>query len=186
MNVTWKDIDGYEGLYKVSSIGEVFSNRANKIMKPESMKKGYLRVGLNKEGKRERIMLHRLVMYTFDEYRPYPEWEVNHKDMNPLNNNFSNLEWMTLEDNMAHRYLNKPEQKLEASKRMSKVGKEFYMLGVEASKKKVARLDKDTHRILETYESAREASKQGYNYKNISQVCLGEKKTHRGFKWEFV
>lgn len=57
---------------------------------------------------------------------------------------------------------------------------------ITKSVKKVGRYDTVTMELLEIYESAREASKQGYNYKNISQVCNGEKATHKGFVWKFI
>lgn len=53
-------------------------------------------------------------------------------------------------------------------------------------KKAVVRCDKDTHEEIERYESARIASEQGYSYKNISAVCTGKSKTHKGFYWKFV
>lgn len=68
-----------------------------------------------------------------------------------------------------------------------KNGKEYWHVGVEASKKPVAQIDKDTGDILNVFESAREASKEtNSNYRNISQVCNKQKKTHNGFKWRFV
>lgn len=41
----WKDIANYEGLYKVNSIGEVYSIRTNKFIKP-AIRNNYLAVGL--------------------------------------------------------------------------------------------------------------------------------------------
>lgn len=37
---------------------------------------------------------------------------------------------------------------------------------------------------IRSFESARQA--KGFNYKNVSQCCTGEKKTHRGYKFSFV
>lgn len=52
--------------------------------------------------------------------------------------------------------------------------------------KKVAKCNKDTNEIIKIYDSARDAGIDGFNYKNISQVCNGEKKTHKGYFWKFV
>ena len=53
---------------------------------------------------------------------------------------------------------------------------------IEARKKKVI--------CIETgiiYESAREASKcTGVSYKSISTVCLGKRKSTKGFHWKFA
>lgn len=185
MEEVWKDIKGYEGYYKISNHGNVFSIRANKIMTPEIMNRGgYLRIGLHINGKKERIMVHRLVMYTFIEYRPYPEFEVNHKDMNTKNNRLDNLEWVTNLENAKHKYENKPELIENSRKSMSKIGKKYNHIGVEASKKRVYRYDLELN-LIDYKESAREYVSLGFNYKNISQVCLGEKKTHKKYIFSF-
>lgn len=52
--------------------------------------------------------------------------------------------------------------------------------------KKVAMCDIKTKDIIKIYNSAREASVDGFNYRNISQVCKGQKKSHKGYFWKFV
>ena len=62
----WKDIEGYEGLYKVSSYGNVLSlkycgsNRKH-LLAPNPDHKGYLMVYLSKRGKTKTFKIHRLV-----------------------------------------------------------------------------------------------------------------------------
>lgn len=184
-NKIWKDIFGYEGLYRISNYGDVFSLKSNKTLKPETLERGYLRIGLNKEGKRKRFLIHRLVMCAFVEYKDYPEYEVNHKDMNTQNNFIENLEWTTNKENSDHKHSNKPELKQLFKKTMSKIGKKYCHLGTEASKKKVERYTKDGD-YVDCRDSAREYDELGFNYKNISQVCNGEKKTHRSFVFKFA
>lgn len=54
----------------------------------------------------------------------------------------------------------------------------------KAFRKAVYQLDKNTLKIIKEYESASAAAKEnGFNATNISQVCRGEKKTHKGFVW---
>lgn len=67
MKEIWKDIEGYEGKYKVSNLGDVISFKLNKekILKPGIDKDGYLRVGLCKNGKRKNYGIHRLVAEAF-------------------------------------------------------------------------------------------------------------------------
>ena len=108
----WKDIQGYEGLYKVSSLGRIQSNHSNK--KGEGWQfldgsvdlKGYRRVSLYKNNNEISKKIHRLVLEVF---LPNPEnkKEVNHINGNKLDKRLENLEWATLQENMAHAFKNK-------------------------------------------------------------------------------
>ena len=89
----WRDIKGYEGLYQVSNLGRVRSER--KILKGTPDKDGYLRVALCKNGTRKYFGIHRLVATAFIyNTNNYPC--VNHKDENKTNNRAKNLEWCTI------------------------------------------------------------------------------------------
>lgn len=89
----WKQIQGYEGLYAVSTYGNVMSLRSKKILKPLNSH-GYDRVVLSFKGKIERCLVHRLVAQAFI---PNPDGlpQINHKDENKKNNFVDNLEWCT-------------------------------------------------------------------------------------------
>ena len=89
----WRDIKGYEGLYQVSNLGRVRSER--KILKGTPDKDGYLRVALCKNGTRKYFGIHRLVAIAFIyNTNNYPC--VNHRDENKTNNRAKNLEWCTI------------------------------------------------------------------------------------------
>lgn len=94
----WKDIEGYEGLYQISSKGRVKSFRNNKgverqkILKLNMDSRGYLRVCLVKNKTKRTYSVHRLVAKHFIE-NPYNLDIVNHIDENPTNNEVNNLEW---------------------------------------------------------------------------------------------
>lgn len=92
MKEIWKDVVGYEGLYKVSNLGNVKSIRTNKLLCFSISNKRYFRVGLCKNGKRKWSAIHRLVAEAFI---PNPNNFpcVNHKDCNKQNNKLTNLEW---------------------------------------------------------------------------------------------
>ena len=47
-NEIWRDVVGYEGLYKVSTEGNIKSIRRNKILSPNTSQDGYKRVSLYK------------------------------------------------------------------------------------------------------------------------------------------
>ena len=94
----WKDIKGYEGRYKISNTGKVYSCKSQKILSQHNWDKYYF-VQLWKNNKPERKKIHRLVAEAFI---PNPENkpEVNHIDQNPQNNNVNNLEWVTRNENI--------------------------------------------------------------------------------------
>ena len=100
----WRDIKGYEGAYQVSSYGRIRSRF--KILKKQKHKQGYELVGLSKNGITKRYLVHRLVAEAFIknvDNKP----EVNHIDGNKLNNDLSNLEWVTRSENTKKAYDNK-------------------------------------------------------------------------------
>lgn len=86
--------------YAISKQGEIINLKTNYILRPEVLKKGYLRVklcfGINK-----RFLVHRLVAMT---YIPNPNNlpQINHKDGNKQNNSVTNLEWCNNDYNRDH------------------------------------------------------------------------------------
>jgi hypothetical protein len=52
-------------------------------------------------------------------------------------------------------------------------------------KKPIAQFDMSGN-FIKQYASARDAVKEGFSWKNISQVLTGEKKTHKGFIWKYT
>ncbi len=98
----FKDILGFEGLYKIGDLGTClrFDKAKNKfvIKKPIICTNGYIEYQLYKKGKRYCKLAHRLVAEAFIP-NPYNKPEVNHKDEDITNNKVSNLEWMTSKEN---------------------------------------------------------------------------------------
>lgn len=95
MTEIWKNIEGYEGKYQVSNLGQVKSMIGQeKVLHPKKHRNGHLQIGLHKDKKRKTMYIHRLVAQAFI---PNPDNLpcVNHKDENPNNNNVDNLEWCT-------------------------------------------------------------------------------------------
>ncbi|BDP47567.1 MULTISPECIES: NUMOD4 domain-containing protein [Enterococcus] len=114
MNELWMDIEGYEGVYQVSSLGRVKSNRPNYvinkgyvnkegfIMKPSDNGKGYQIIFLSGKGFRDRRYVHRLVAFHFLKEAYFEGAEVNHKNGDKSNNTVENLEWLSSDDNKKH------------------------------------------------------------------------------------
>lgn len=162
----WRDVVGYEGLYKVNEFGDVLAlnygrTGQKRLIKPQNDGRGYLNVGLYKNGKRKYHKIHRLVATAFCEGADYFN-EVNHIDEDKTNNHYSNLEWCTSEYNANY------------GTRNDRVGK--------SSMKKVRCVELD--RI---FNSVKEASEYvNRSDKNISACLRGKRKTCGNYHWEYV
>jgi len=85
------------GTYILSSDGKIYSKLSNKYLKPYLNTKKYACVTMFKKDER----IHRLVA---EHFIPNPNNlpQVNHIDGNKLNNDISNLEWVSNRDNVLH------------------------------------------------------------------------------------
>ena len=108
----WKDVKGYEGIYKISEYGTIKSleritigktGRINKakerIMKP-FFSRGYVRYVLSKNGESKKFSAHQLVASNF--YISGNGDQINHLDGNKSNNHYYNLQWCTSKENNHH------------------------------------------------------------------------------------
>lgn len=87
--------------YSISEDGQVRNDRNMHIRKPDLHRKGYYRIQLGNKN----YFIHRLVGKAFVP-NPDNKPQINHKDMNKLNNHYTNLEWVTNAENTDHSYLN--------------------------------------------------------------------------------
>jgi len=160
---SWKEIPGYEGLYLVSSDGDIValpkkSRTKSRLMKPCLRGRDYLKyqcIRLTKDGKGKIHSVHRLVAEAF---LPNPEGlpEVNHKDRNPMNNRVDNLEWCTRQYN------------------------------IEYSKNKAV-LQITGGAVVNTYDSITHASDiTGINRRSISNALTGWAATAGGYQWKYA
>ena len=107
-NERWKEIPGYEGLYEVSTCGQVRSIRDNKntyngkILSPR-IKSGYHVFTISKNSKPRTFKAARIVATTF---LPNPENKatVNHKNGIKNDDRLENLEWASVSENTQHAY----------------------------------------------------------------------------------
>lgn len=97
----WKDIHEYEGLYKISNWGRVWSCKQNKILILHRCNNNYVYVALHKNNKVKTFRIHRLVAYHFID-NPNNLAEVNHIDEDKDNNCILNLEYCSHKYNCNH------------------------------------------------------------------------------------
>lgn len=155
----WKDIKGYEGLYQVSTSGQIKSMKrqgANgNIRKNAKGGHGYLQIMLSKNGSTKTFLVHRLVAETFIP-NPNGHPEVNHKDQDKHNNDVSNLEWCTSQYNMDY-----------------------------SNSKQVIQYDKQGN-IVNVWKSTKEIERVlGIRNSYISGCCNGRTKTSCGYVWRY-
>lgn len=107
---TWKPIKGYEGLYEVSTLGNVRSvdryvmngNRCcllkGKPRKPYFISTGYLMADLFKNGQGKKYLIHRLVAEAFT---PNPKNLpcIDHINTIKTDNRVENLKWCSYKEN---------------------------------------------------------------------------------------
>jgi len=148
----WKDIPEYEGLYKVSNLGNVKSLNYNKTGKKKNLKTpigsdGRRHCNLYLLKKRKLRSVHSLVARAFLNHKPCGfKIVIDHIDNNPLNNNLYNLQLITQRENSNLKhikssskyvgvYWNKSAEKWQSSIRIN--GKLKY-LGVFTDEKEAA------------------------------------------------
>lgn len=100
MTEVWKDVEGFEGKYKISSLGRVWNTQKDvEVSQPLSGKPQYRYVNLHMTGHKSKFLrTHILVAQTFI---PNPDnlKYVDHIDQDKLNNTLSNLRWVTKRQN---------------------------------------------------------------------------------------
>lgn len=158
----WRDIEGYDGLYKISNLGNIKSYKTNrlegKLLKPSFDKKGYLVINLFKNDHCKNCKIHRLVAIAF--IGMSDKKCVCHIDNRKTNNNVTNLLWGTdLENN-----------------------KQARQDGLFKNEVKVMSLDKNGNKIK--YISQCEAQRiTKVSQQNISKCINGLRKTAGGLIW---
>ena len=161
----WKDVKDYEGHYQVSDKGRVKSVKFGKeIFLKQGSCRGYLQVGLHKNGKYKTYKVHRLVAQAFIQ-NPNNLPEVNHLDENKENNCVDNLEWCDGKYNM-----NYGTRTQRVTEKLSKPVLQFTKSGEFVREWKS---EMDVQRNL------------GYDHGNISACCNGNRKSAYGFLWKY-
>ena len=168
----WKDIEGYECRYEVSSHGRIRTkDRWVRIGRKDTYEsKGHLIKGYR--GKYHKVTfslgnvkstfsVHRLVAKAFIP-NVFNKPHINHIDGDKMNNKVDNLEWVTHAENMAHA----KENDLN-----------------EGTRKPVAQYNLNGE-FIRSFKSINEASEvTGLNYSGIRGAAQRKAKSSGGFIW---
>lgn len=175
----WRDIPGYEGLYQVSSLGRVKSNKRIKSLRTD--KRGYLTVWLCKDSVQKNYKAHRLVALAFI---PNPENKktVNHIDGDKQNNCVENLEWATHSENIIHANKTGLRSVTEAQRKAASINGKKTCDQNRPRKAVFCIKGGEKHEFT----SARQAARFVLGDPSpIIQCCKGKKKTYKGYEWGY-
>lgn len=190
----WKDIEGYEGIYQISSMGRVKSleriikcGRATKILKETILKtvigkNGYVYVGLSKNGKHKMFLLHRIVGMTFPEICGvwFEGCEIDHQDCNRENNCVSNLKVVTRLENANNPLTIKKHREHYYAPSKGKIGKENHR------SKPIIQFTKTWVPIKYWDSVTQAANENNISTSHICECCQGKLETYKGYKWQYL
>lgn len=193
----WKDIEGYEGIYQVSSEGRVRSldriitavYKSGKIVNKKAKGKilstfkvnKYYNVATFSGGVKK--LVHRLVAETFIQ-NPDNKPIVDH--IIPVSNggtdNVKNLRWSTPPENNSNKHTlinmsnamkGKPSP-MKGKLNRKDVSKKVYQYSLSGE-------------LINVFESVMDVKRKlGFDVGNISKCCNGKQKTYKGFMWSYT
>lgn len=182
----WKTVEEFP-IYEVSSLGRVRSVDRESVRRGNVAKikgaelkqtdiRGYKRVTLYYGSRKNhaQIFVHRLVARAFI---PNPDNLpcVNHKDENPSNNCYWNLEWCT------HKYNSNYGTSIER-----RVKHQDWESIAKKQAVPVAQYDMDG-KLVSTWESMMQCERStDFKCSGIARCCAGTRKSYRGFIWKKI
>ena len=195
MEEIWKDIEGFEGFYQVSSLGRVrsldrivvnsrygYQSLKGRILRQHKNGDGYFHIGLNKDNHRKKYETHRLVAQTFI---PNPEnkAEVDHINTKRDDNRIENLRWATRKENQNNSLtLKKRSDSMKGDKHpmYGKLGK------TNPNSKAIYQVSMDGN-IIRKWNALSEAERQtGTDESSISRCCQGKLNAAGGYRWLYA
>ena len=183
----WRPIDGFEGLYEVSSEGRVRScdryvDNGNgstrlakgRVLKPQKNHDGYHQLLLYKDGKPKMFYVHRLVAKEFPEIcgECKENLDVEHKNCIRADNRAENLRWCTHKENCCNELSRKNYSNANKGKEnvRSKPVIQYSLIGKKLSE----------------FDSLMEAErKTGIKHQLICEVLKGRCKQTHGFIFRY-
>lgn len=172
MEEEWRDVVGYEGLYKVSNLGRVKRLAGScrcvkdRILVQQQNHRGYMHCDLSINNKIKTWSVHKIVALAFVyNDNPTEKTEVNHLNEIITDNRAENLSWVTRAENC-----NYGTRNLRIAKKKSKPVNQFTLDG----------------QLVRTWKSAKETETSGFVQCSVTNCCKGKRKSHKGFVWRYA
>lgn len=139
-----------------------------RVLKATANRYGYLiiRISVNKE--KFTVRIHRLVAEIFvDNLNAVHFTQVNHKDGNKENNHYSNLEWVDNSYNQIHA-LNTGLKQIHSGRKAVRLQFTTFAICVDKAE------------IVAIMNGNEEMAANGFDYRLVSAVVKGKRKSHNG------
>jgi hypothetical protein len=157
-SIEWRDVPGFEGLYQVSSAGDLKTVHTGIVKLAPPRGGGYVKSVLWKDGRRTQTGMHRLVALAFLDGQLD---EVNHKNGDRSDNRVENLEWSTRSHNVSHAH---------------------YVLGTNVKPVIARHIESGVERWFPSIE---EAGRNGFSPACVYRCAHGLRNKHKGYTWRF-
>ena len=158
-----RNVQGFPN-YRVSEKGYVQNKKTGRILKASPDRRGYMTVGLSKDGKHHTRRVHKLVGKAFLKQPSKEAWQLDHINGDKRDCSVSNLEYVTPGENMRRAYangLNHWEGYNERPVRIVETG--------------------------EVFKSQAECARAiGGNQPNINACLAGRRHKHMGYRYEYA
>lgn len=175
----WRDVVGYEGLYKVSNKGRVFTliteadgvygkrKRWQRLLKIHTVERNGKQYNVVVLGNKKHY-LHRVIAEAFIP-NPNNYNEIDHIDRDGTNNSISNLRWVNHKMNQNNE---------NTRKAMSAAVK-----GRKLPKSYVPVVKLEYGKFVKYYESINSVIIDGHSPSGVANCLCGRAKSHQGFTW---
>lgn len=171
----WRDVPGYEGLYQISidtKEGKCRNLRTGKILSTKPCTR-FNRIywDLCKNGKCNNQQAARWIALTYPELieNEYFEGaEIDHKDTDRLNNQPSNLHWVTRKENLNNPLTRKHNSEVRVGNSHCRVVQQYSLDG----------------KLIATYNSIKEATDKTGCF-GINKCCRKKRKSSGGYIWKY-
>lgn len=176
-------LDWIDARYVVTDIGNVYSYADShggyrklgpRLLKVNVTNSGYAQVRLPIDGKYKWVSVARIILQAFT---GVVGEQVNHKNGLRLDNRLENLEWVSQSENMKHAYAVLGRTHPRPHK--GKFG------ALNKTSRRVNQFDLNGN-YIKTWNAVQEIARAGFSAGNVSAVCLGKRRSHKGFLWKHV